>query len=128
MGVDKNEPQIIECEIRLHSGRPADKGSNELSWADWSETVVGQPVTFRAIAILAEGAWNGPLSPGVEISPPRALDDPYWTVFLPDSRGAPVLTGRVGHPLAIGEAFTLPPGEGGVWTPGVVFDGAIVIE
>ena len=35
---------------------------------------------------------------------------------------------RVGHPLAIGEAFQLPPGIDGEWTANVVFDGAIVID
>jgi len=64
----------------------------------------------------------------VEIASPVALDDPWWTVFLPASRGVPIVVGQVGRPLAIGEAFTLPPGEPGVWTEGAVFDGTIVIE
>lgn len=123
-----DEPEIIECEIRLHSGRPAGPATGEPSNADWSETVVGEAVTFQAIAITSKGAWNGPLPPGVEIAPPVALDDPYWTVCLPASRGAPVIVGRVGRPLAIGEAFNLPPGRPGVWTEGVPFEGAIVIE
>jgi hypothetical protein len=38
------------------------------------------------------------------------------------------MVGQVGRSLAIGEAFNLPPGEPDVWTEGVVFDGAIVIE
>jgi hypothetical protein len=125
---DEDRPEIIECAIRLHSARPVKEGAGELSWSDWSGTVVGEPVTFQAIAITGKGTWNGPLAPGVEISPPVPLDDPWWSVFLPDGRGVPVVVGRVGHPLAVGEAFTLPPGEAGVWAEGVVFDGAIVIE
>jgi len=124
----EDDPEIIECEIRLHSGPPAGKGTAEASWVDWSETAVGEPVTFQAIAITSRGAWNGPLPPGVQICPPRALNDPYWTVFLPVSSGVPILTGKVGRPLAIGEEFTLPPGEPGVWKEGIAFDGAIVIE
>jgi hypothetical protein len=38
------------------------------------------------------------------------------------------MVGQVGRSLAIGETFNLPPGEPDVWTEGVVFDGAIVIE
>ncbi len=38
------------------------------------------------------------------------------------------MVGQVGRRLAIGETFKLPPGEPGVWTEGVVFDGAIVIQ
>jgi hypothetical protein len=125
---DEDRPEIIECEIRLHSACPDATTGRELSWADWSKTAVGEPVTYRAIAITGKGTWNGPLAPGVEISPPVALDDPWWTVFLPNGRSAPITAGRVGHPLAIGESFTLPPGEAGVWSGGVVFDGAIVIE
>jgi len=66
--------------------------------------------------------------PILEIAPPVALDDPYWTVFLPDGCGVPILTGQVGRPLGIGEAFTLPPGTHGVWTQGVVFDGTIITD
>jgi hypothetical protein len=124
----ESQPQIIECEIRLHSSRPADQGSAEPTFADWSATVVGDAVTFQAIANPARGTWNGPLSPGVEVAPPAALDDPYWTVFLPASKGVPIMVGHVGHPLAVGEAFTLAPGQPGVWTADVVFDGAIVID
>jgi hypothetical protein len=124
----EGDPEIIECEIRLHSTQPASNTTGDASWAEWSETVVGDPVTFRAIAMIAKGAWNGPLAPGVEICAPVALDDPYWTVFLPAGNGVPIVVGRVGRPLAIGEAFTLPPGEPGAWTEGVVFDGAIVVE
>jgi len=129
---EEDSPEIIECEIRLHRARPAGHGDGdgdgELSWADWSETVVGGPVTFEAIAITDKGAWNGPLSPGVEVSSPEALDDPWWTVFLPAARGVPVMVGQVGHSLGVGESFLLPAGEPGVWVEGVVFDGAIVIE
>jgi hypothetical protein len=64
----------------------------------------------------------------VEISPPVALNDPWWTVFLPDGRGVPVVFGHVGRPLSIGDPFTLPPGESGVWTQGVTFDGAVIVE
>lgn len=78
--------------------------------------------------MTGRGAWNGPLSPGVEIAPPVMLNDPWWTVFLPDATGLPIVVGQVGRPLAIGDPFTLPPGETGVWTEGVVFDGAVVIE
>jgi len=124
----EGEPEIIECEIRLHSSRPAEKSTGELTWADWSETVVGHEVTFQAIANPAAGTWNGPLPPGVEVAPPEALDDPYWTVFLPAGRGVPIMVGQVGHPLAIGEAFNLPSGQPGNWTANVVFDGAIVID
>lgn len=125
--VDEDAPQIIECELRLHSTRPAGT-SGEPTWADWSATAVGEAVTFQARALMDQGAWNGPLPPGVDASPPVALDDPWWTVFLPDGRGVPVLSGRVGHPLAIGDVFSLPPAEDGVWTKGVVFEGAVVIE
>jgi hypothetical protein len=128
VGTVEDRPEIIECEIRLHSGRPASKTTAEPSWADWSETVVGRAVRFQAVANMGKGAWSGPLSPGVQIAPPVALDDPYWTVFLPASTGVPLMVGQVGRPLAIGEAFNLPPGEPDVWTEGVVFDGAIVIE
>jgi hypothetical protein len=126
--VADDDPEIIECVIRLHSSRPPDQEDGEPSWTDWSQTVVGSGVFFQAVAIPSKGAWNGPLSPGVEISPPIALDDPYWTVFLPNGEGAPVLTGRVGRPLGIGEAFTLPPGIHGDWTQDVVFDGTIVTD
>jgi hypothetical protein len=128
VGTDaEDRPEIIECEIRLHSSRPANTAA-EPSWADWSTTVVGHAVTFQAIANMGRKAWNGPLSPGVQVAAPVALDDPYWTVFLPASKGAPVVVGQVGRPLAIGEAFTLPAGQPDVWTEGVAFDGAIVIE
>ena|GEM_PF-3921573 len=90
--------------------------------------MVGEPVTFRAIAVTARGAWNGPIPPGVEIAAPVALGDPYWTVFLPASRGRPIQVGRVGRPLGIGEQFILASGEPDTWTDGVTFDGAIVIE
>jgi hypothetical protein len=119
---------IIECELRLHSGRPADKATGDLKWAEWSETVVGHAVTFQAIANTAAGTWNGPLSPGVEIAAPAALEDPHWTVFLPAARGVPIIDGQVGHSLATGEAFTLAPAEPGTWTANVVFDGAIVTD
>lgn len=125
---DDDTPEIIECELRLHSARPTGEGSQEPTWADWAATAVGDPVTFQARALIGKGAWNGPLPPGVENSPPVALDDPWWTVFLPGGRGVPILAGQVGHPLAIGEAFSLPPAEDGVWTDGVVFEGAIVTE
>lgn len=125
---EEDEPEIIECELRLHHARPEEGQGGELLWADWSETVVGEPVTFRAIAITGKGAWNGPLPPGAAISPPKALEDPWWTVFLPNGRGVPVRVGQVGRPLAIGDEFNLPPGQDGVWEEGVVFVGAIVIE
>jgi hypothetical protein len=128
VGNDEDRPEIIECEIRLHSGQPANKAAAQLSWADWSESIVGHAVTFQAIANIGKGAWNGPLSPGVQIAAAVALDDPYWKVFLPSRRGVPIMVGQVGRPLAIGETFNLPPGQPGVWTEGVVFDGAIVIE
>jgi hypothetical protein len=38
------------------------------------------------------------------------------------------MVGQVGHPLAIGEAFTLAQAEPGNWTANVVFDGAIVTD
>ena len=126
--VDEGTPEIIECQIRLHSARPVDKGSGEPTWADWSASVVGDPVTFQARALTEKGAWNGPLPPGVEISPPVPLDDPWWTVYLPDGRGVPILSGQVGRSLAIGEPFSLPPAEEGAWTNGVTFEGAIVVE
>jgi hypothetical protein len=126
MAVTEDRPEIIECEIRLHSARPDKPG--DLSFSDWAQTVVGNPITFRAIAITGKGSWNGPLSPGVEIAAPTALDDPYWTIFLPSSTGVAIMVGRVGRPLAIGEAFILPPGVPGHWIEGVVFDGAIVTE
>ena len=127
MGSDE-DVEIIECEIRLHSARPTSTTAGEPSWADWSETAVGHAVTFQAIANTAKGAWNGPLPPGVQIAPSEALDDPYWTVFLPASRGVPIMVGQVGRPLAIGESFTLPPGEPGGWTDGAVFDGPVVTD
>jgi hypothetical protein len=125
---DDDRSSIIECELRLHSGRPADRATGELTWADWSETVVGHAVTFQAIVNTAMGTWNGPLPPGVEIAPPQALDDPHWTVFLPASRGVPIMVGQVGRALATGEAFTLAPAEPGNWTANVVFDGAIITD
>jgi hypothetical protein len=128
MTEDQDGAAIIECELRLHSSRPAIKATGEPTYADWSETVVGQAVTFQAIANTAKGLWGGPLSPGAEVAAPVALDDPYWTVFLPSSRGIPVLVGEVGHPLGIGETFRLPPGEPGTWTAHVVFDGAIITD
>lgn len=122
---DQDSAGIIECDLRLHSGRPDDK-EGQLTWADWSETVVGHAVTFRAIANTAKGLWSGPLPPGAEVAAPVALDDPYWTVFLPSGRGLPILVGQVGHRLAIGEAFRLPSGQPGIWTAHVVFEGAVV--
>jgi hypothetical protein len=121
-------PEIIECELRLHASPPATAPLTEASFADWSTTVAGFPVTFRALAITARGAWNGPLSPGVDIATPVLLEDPHWTVFLPASKGLPVVTGRVGRPLTVGECFTLEPGQHGVWHEGIVFDGAIVLR
>ena len=126
--MDDDQPEIIECEIRLHSGPPANGQTGPRPWAEWSQTVVGNPVTFRARAIAAKGAWNGPLSPGVEIAAPEALNDPYWTVFLPEGKGVPIVVGQIGHPLAIGETFTLPPDEPNVWQQGAVFDGTIVSD
>jgi hypothetical protein len=123
-----DRPEIIKCQIRLHTGRPAGETPDELTFADWSQTSVGDPVTFEAIAITGKGLWNGALPPGVEIAAPVALDDPYWTVFLPSARSVPIVSGRVGRPLAIGEAFNLIPGVEGTWTEDVVFDGAIVID
>jgi hypothetical protein len=125
MADSAGRPEIIECEIRLHSARP-DGASDKFT--DWAQTAVGDPITFQAIAITGNGWWNGPLSPGVEIAASAALDDPYWTVFLPASTGIPIMVGQVGRPLGIGETFTLPPGEQGHWTEGVVFDGAVVTE
>ena len=124
----EGEPEVIECDLRLHSSRPAEKAGGELTWADWSQTVVGHAVTFQALANPGAGTWNGPLPPGAEIASPQALDDPHWTIFLPRSRGVPLIVGKVGHPLAIGEAFHLPPGQPGMWTANVVFDGAIVTD
>jgi hypothetical protein len=112
--------------MRLHSARPGNKAASELLWADWATTVAGGPVRFQARAITEKGSWNGPISPGVAISPPIALDDPWWTVFLPGGRGVPIVADRVGHRLGVGESFTLAPGDD--WTEGVVFDGAIVTE
>ena len=121
-------PEIIKCQIRLHSSRPAGEKPNELTFSDWSQTIVGAPITFEAIAITGRGQWNGPLSPGVAIAAPEPLGDPYWTVFLPSARGVPLVSGRVGRSLAIGESFYLLPGVEGVWTANVVFDGAIVVD
>ena len=128
MTTTDDSPDIIKCQIRLHSSQPLGEKSDGPTFADWSQTVVGEPITFEAIAITGKGLWNGPLSPGVEIDAPVALGDPYWTVFLPSSRGVPVMSGRVGRSLAKGETFNLPPGVEGVWTPNVVFDGAIVVD
>jgi hypothetical protein len=125
---DDSSPEIIECDLRLHSAQPANKAPGELVCEDWLATAVGNPVRFEAIAVVGRGAWGGPLPPGAEISPPVPLDDPWWSVFLPSSKGVPVVMGPVGRPLAIGDAFNLAPAEEGVWTTGVVFDGAIVIE
>lgn len=127
MADERFHPEIIECEIRLHDSRPPQKESGEPWWADWARTTVGEPVIFKAIAIVGKGKWNGPLPPGVEIPASRALDDPYWTVFLPSPTGVPIMSGRVGHPLAVGEVFALAPGVPGTWIRDVVFDGAIVI-
>jgi hypothetical protein len=121
-----DSPDIIKCQIRLHSSRPA--GEKSAKFADWSRTVVGDPITFEAIAVTGKALWNGPLSPGVEIEAPVPLGDPYWTIFLPSARGVPVLSGRVGRSLANGETFNLPSGVEGVWTSNVVFDGAIVVD
>lgn len=125
---NRETPEIIECQLRLHTAHPAGEPSAPATWAEWSTTAVGEPVTFQARVLTAEGAWNGPLPPGVEVSPPVAVDDPWWTVFLPEGRGVPILSGQVGHPLAIGDAFSLPPAVDGLWTDGVVFEGAIVTE
>ncbi len=126
MAETADRPEIIECEIRLHAGSPS--STTEVVFDDWIRTVVGDPVTFRAVAITGRGLWNGPLPPGVEIAAPTALPDPYWTVFLPASTGVPVMTGRVGHPMAVGETFALVPEAPGTWVEGIVFDGAIVTE
>ena len=128
MTEDQDGGEIIECDLRLHSGRRSDKELEELTWADWSGTVVGHAVTFQALANPTKGLWSGPLPPGVEIAAPMELDDPYWTVFLPSGEGVPVQVGQVGHPLAIGEAFRLPPGEPGVWAAHVVFEGSIITD
>ena len=128
MGGEAERPEIIECELRLHVSPPPATPLTEARFADWSGTVAGLPVTFRALAITAQGAWNGPLSPGVDIATPVSLADPYWTVFLPASKGVPVVSGRVGRPLAVGECFTLEPGATGIWHEGVVFEGAIVLR
>ncbi len=124
----QDEPEIIECELRLHFARPEIQEGTEPVWADWSETVVGEPVTFRAVAITGKGAWNGPLQPGAAIASPKALLDPWWTIFLPNGRGVPIKAGQVGYPLAIGDEFNLPPGHEGVWEDGVEFTGAIVVD
>jgi len=121
-------PEIIKCQIRLHSSRPTGEKPNEPTFSDWSQTAIGDPITFEAIAVIGKGQWNGPLSPGVAIAAPVPLVDPYWTVFLPSAGGVPLISGRVGRSLATGETFTLPPGVEGVWTANVVFDGAIVVD
>lgn len=121
-------PEIIECHLRLHLAHPTGDPSGDPTWAEWSATVVGDPVTFQARVLTKEGAWNGPLPPGADVSSPQALDDPWWTVFLPDGRGAAVLAGQVGRPLAIGEIFSLPAAVDGRWTNGVVFEGAILLR
>jgi hypothetical protein len=126
----EDEPEIIECELRLHRARPAGAAPDpgQLTWADWAQTVVGEPVTFRAVAITGKGAWNGPLPPGAQVAAPVTLDDPWWTIFLPSGRGVPVMVGQVGRPLSIGDSFALPPRREGEWTDGIAFQGAIVIE
>lgn len=128
MKKERDRPEIIECELRLHGAPPANGSGQGPTFEDWSATAVGEAVRFRAIAIPSQGAWNGPLPPGAEVAAPRALDDPYWSVFLPASKGAPIISGRVGHPLAIGEAFCLPSGRPGEWTRDLAFEGAIVIR
>ncbi len=121
-------PEIIECRLRLHASHPTIGASREPTWTEWSTTVVGDPVTFCARVLTSEGSWNGPLPPGAEVAAPCALEDAWWTVFLPDGTGAAVLSGRVGRPLAIGDTFTLPAAVDGHWTDGVVFDGAILLR
>jgi len=120
-------PEIIECEIRLHSAPPESGGDpSDSDAAAWAETMVGRPVSFEARADPASGAWNGPLSPGVDISAPTSLDDPWWTVRLPGSSGVPLLCGQVGHPLGIGDTFQLSAAEDGTWTTGIPFEGHAV--
>jgi hypothetical protein len=121
-------PQIVEVHLRLHTHRPEASANDQADWDEWSSTSVGDPIVFRAVADPIAGSWNGPLPPGAEIAAPVALDDPWWTVFLPDPTGPPVLADRVGGPLAIGERHVLPAGEPGDWRDGVRFEGAIVIE
>jgi hypothetical protein len=121
-------PEIIECRLRLHVAHPTGDPSGEPTWAEWSTTVVGEPVTFQARVLTKEGAWNGPLPPGADVSSPHRLDDPWWTVFLPDGSGVAVLSGQVGRPLAIGETFSLAPAVDGLWTNGVVFEGVILFR
>ncbi len=121
-------PEIIECEIRLHSSRPAGAAGDEASWSEWSQTAASDPVTFQARAMTGQGVWGGPLPPGVEVAAPVPLEDPSWTVFLPRGTGRPIVTGEVGRPLAIGETFKLAAAEPGAWTEGVVFEGAIVAD
>lgn len=122
-----SDPQIIECEIRLHDGRPGgDKTPAEYLVVEWDGTAIGPSVPFQALADVASGLWNGPLAPGVDVSPPRVVEDPWWTVRLPGSHGVPVRVGQVGRSLDIGEAFTLPAGETGMWESDVVFEGTII--
>ena len=129
MADEERRPEIIECELRLHAARPAPPGpGGAASWAEWSATAVGDPVTFKAVASPTTGAWNGPLAPGAAVPAPVDLAEPVYSVFLPAARGLPLLVGEVGRPLAIGECFDLPPGTPGEWTEGVPFDGAIVID
>lgn len=120
----QRRPEIIECELRLHSGPPGtgvDPSTGDA--AAWSETEVGRPVSFEARADPPAGAWNGPLPPGVDISAPATIDDPWWTVRLPGSTGVPLLCGRVGRPLGIGDTFQLAPNDDRTWTTGIPFEG-----
>lgn len=122
-------PQIIECEIRLHTAVPDGAAAPETADAErWARTAVGEPVAFQARADPAAGSWNGPLSPGVSVAAPVALDDPWWTVRLPGSHGVPIRCGGVGRPLAVGEPFTLAAADLDRWTRGVVFDGHVVTD
>lgn len=125
---DEDRPEIIECEIRLHSGPPGAPDDAPWDFAAWSATAVTAPVTFAALAVVSRGAWNGPLAPGAPIAAPVALQAPWWTVFLPAAHGVPIAAGPVGHALGIGETFTLAPGEPDRWAEGTVFDGAVVIR
>lgn len=128
MSGEHDGSQIIECELRLHVARPKEQSPGPLTFADWAKTAVGDAVTFQAVASPERGAWNGPLPPGAQVSAAMALENPYWSVFLPASKGVPILFGRVGRALQIGEQFTLQPGTPESWRHDVTFDGAIVIR
>ncbi len=102
-------PQVAPWVLQLHrEGRPWDKLAKEV---DWGLSVVGTPVWFAAVKFGVSG-WQALRSP-VVMCATEALEDPEWSVSRAGD-ATPIITSKVGRPMATGESSPLTGGIGGV--------------